>query len=168
MVEQPPSEHEPSSPSVPVRLRPVREGDYDYLISRVDEWWGWRDVQLMLPRLFFTHFPSTTTIAADDSGQVAGFLCGLRSEAETDLFYIHFVGVDPARRGEHIGAMLYRWAFKAGTSIGCRRVQAVTSPANIASRNFHERLGFSERLVGNYDGPGEDRMVLERRIGRSF
>src|SRR3954447_15371767 len=50
-----------------VVLRRVRDGDYEYVIARLDEWWGGRHMVPVLPRLFFMHFDTTTVIAADAS-----------------------------------------------------------------------------------------------------
>jgi RimJ/RimL family protein N-acetyltransferase len=44
-------------------------------------------------------------------------------------------------------------------------VRCVTSPANERSVAFHESLGFEvERVVTDYDGPGEDRVLLVKRL----
>ena len=146
-------------------LRPAHDVDYDYVISRVDGWWGGRDVSRMLPRLFFEHFPATTIVAEDEeSRRVVGFICGFRSEAEADLAYIHFVGVDPEARSGGLGRTLYEWFFARAHELGCRRVKCVTSPANSDSLAFHAAMGFAGFDVANYDGPDEDRVVLTRAL----
>ena len=44
-------------------------------------------------------------------------------------------------------------------------VRCVTSPVNERSVAFHESLGFEvERVVRDYDGPGEDRVLLVKRL----
>jgi len=41
----------------------------------------------------------------------------------------------------------------------------VTSPGNAESVSFHEALGFEvDRVVPDYDGPGEDRVLLVKRF----
>jgi hypothetical protein len=41
----------------------------------------------------------------------------------------------------------------------------VTSPLNQGSLAFHEALGFEvERIAADYDGPGEDRALLVKRL----
>src|SRR5262245_60821280 len=93
-------------------LRRVREADYEYVISRLDEWWGGRDMVPMLPRLFFTHFDSTTVVASETAeGDPVGFLCGFRSTTDPSIAYIHFVGVDPETRGLGVGRAMYGWFF---------------------------------------------------------
>jgi hypothetical protein len=45
-------------------------------------------------------------------------------------------------------------------------VRCVTSPVNEGSIGFHERMGFTSRLVPGYDGEGRDRVVFEKRLRR--
>ena len=150
-----------------IDLRAVRPGDYEYVIERVDEWWGGRSMKAMIPRLFFEHFPSMTIIAESSgrNGAPAGFLCGFQSEADPRCGYIHFVGVDPDLRGREIGRSLYQWFFARASALGCLHVQCVTSPMNTGSAAFHAAMGFTAELVENYDGPGESRLKLTRSIG---
>lgn len=144
-----------------VELREVASGDYEYLIARVDVWWGGRSMAPMLPRLFFDHFPATTRIACDaDDGATLGFVCGFVSQADPSVAYIHFVGVDPAARGRDVGRALYRWFAAQARALGCTSIACVTSPVNTGSQAFHAAMGFSARVVQNYDGRGEDRVVL--------
>lgn len=153
-----------------VELRPATPADHAYVVRRVDDWWGGRHMAAMLPKLFFVHFPQTTTVAversADGSGgeRVVGFLCGFVSQADPEVAYIHFVGVDPEVRGAGVGRTLYEWFFERAAGLGCRRVECVTSPVNTGSRSFHAAMGFGERLVDDYDGVGESRMVMSRPI----
>ncbi len=153
-------------PVADVALRAVRAGDYEYVIARLDEWWGGRSMAPMLPRLFFEQFGPTTVIAADRATDTpVGFLCGFVSATDPTFAYIHFVGVDPSVRRSGLGRALYAWFFDRAVHLGCRRVGCVTSPANLGSRAFHASLGFAEVLVEGYDGTGEPRMSMSRPIG---
>lgn len=148
-----------------IELRPATPDDHAYFVERLDDWWGGRQMAAMLPRLFFTHFPATTRVAVDaGSGAPVGFLCGFESQAGADVAYIHFVGVDPARRGRHIGRLLYEWFLGTAEDRGRTEVQCVTSPANTASLAFHRAMGFTGVEVPDYDGPGEHRVVLTREV----
>ena len=99
----------------------------------------------MLPKLFFVHFRDTSFVV-DDDGEIAGFLCGFRSQTHADEAYIHFVGVDPDRRGAGVARALYERFFEA---VAPRTiVRAVTSPVNERSVAFHRALGFEiERVL---------------------
>ena len=89
--------------------------DYGAVIGVVDQWWGGRSMAAMLPKLFFVHFRDTSFVM-DDDGEIAGFLCGFRSQTHADEAYIHFVGVDPERRGAGIAR-----ASTSGSSTRWRR-----------------------------------------------
>ena len=143
-------------------VRHAEPADYARVIAVIDQWWGGRPMAAMLPKLFFVHFRDTSFVAEDDEG-LAGFLCGFRSQTYADEVYIHFVGVDPARRGSGLGRALYERFFAA---VAPRTVvRAVTSPVNEGSVAFHQALGFEvERVDEDYDGLGEVRVLLVKRL----
>jgi ribosomal protein S18 acetylase RimI-like enzyme len=144
-------------------IRHAEPADHGRVISVVDDWWSGRTMAAMLPKLFFVHFRDTSFVAEED-GELAGFLCGFRSQTYDDEAYVHFVGVDPARRGAGLGRLLYERFFEA---IRPRTiVRAVTSPVNERSVAFHQALGFEvERVDDAYDGHGEARVLLIKRLG---
>jgi predicted GNAT superfamily acetyltransferase len=147
-----------------VRVRPAEPGDHDQVVAVVDEWWE-RPISAVLPRLFLDHFHRTSLIAEDDAG-LAGFLVGLMSPSVPDAAYIHFVGVAPRLRGEGLARHLYERFFERAAADGRTRVKAITSPQNRRSVAFHAAMGFTVTgPVPDYDGPGVDRMVFERRLG---
>jgi ribosomal protein S18 acetylase RimI-like enzyme len=119
----------------------------------------------MLPKLFFIHFEGTSFVAEDEEGELAGFVCGFLSQTAGDEAYIHFVGIDPDVRGDGLGRMLYERFFEEVRSQGRTVVRCVTSPVNTGSVAFHEAMGFEvDRVVPDYDGPGEDRVLLVKRL----
>jgi ribosomal protein S18 acetylase RimI-like enzyme len=146
-----------------VILRHAEPDDHARVVAVVDDWWGGRAMADMLPHLFFVHFRDTSFVAEED-GELAGFLCGFRSQTFADEAYVHFVGVNPAFRGRGVGRRLYERFYAA---IAPRRVvRCVTSPVNEASVAFHTSLGFEvERVAGDYDGRGGDRVLLVKRLG---
>jgi ribosomal protein S18 acetylase RimI-like enzyme len=148
-----------------VAVRHAKPSDYGRIIARINVWWGGREMAPMLPKLFFIHFEGTSFVAEADDGELAGFVCGFLSQAAEDEAYIHFVGVDPERRGEGLGRELYERFFEEARSNGRTLVRCVTSPLNERSVAFHESLGFEvEQVVPDYDGPGEDRVLLVKRL----
>ncbi len=135
------------------------------MIGRVNVWWGGREMAPILPRLFFLHFEGTSFVADDEQGELAGFVCGFLSQTDPREAYIHFVGVSPERRGEGVGRTLYERFFDEVRGQGRSLVRCVTSPANAESVAFHEALGFQvDRVAEDYDGPGEDRVLLLKRL----
>lgn len=146
-----------------VVIRNARPADHARVVAVVDAWWGGRPMAAMLPRLFFTHFGETSFVA-EDGGELAGFLCGFRSQSYAEEAYVHFIGIDPARRGSGLGRRLYERFFEAVAPRSI--IRAVTSPLNTQSVAFHRALGFEvERTDGAYDGPAEPRVLLVKRIG---
>ncbi len=135
------------------------------MIGRVNVWWGGREMAPILPRLFFLHFEGTSFVAEDGDGDLSGFVCGFLSQTDPEEAYIHFVGVSPEHRGTGVGRTLYERFFSEVRDEGRSVVRCVTSPANADSVAFHEALGFRvDRVVEDYDGPGEDRVLLLKRL----
>ena len=121
-------------------IRHAEAGDHARVIAVVDEWWGGRPMTPLLQKLFFVHFRDTSFVAEGDGGELAGFLCGFRSQTFADEAYIHFVGVSPPQRGSGLGRDLYERFFAA---IAPRNVvRAITSPVNEGSIAFHRAMGF--------------------------
>lgn len=126
-------------------------------------WWGGPEQAPALPRLFFLHFEGTSFVA-EDAGELVGFLCGFLSQTREDEAYIHLVGVDPARRGQGIGTALYERFLEEARAHGRAVVRCAVSPSDDALA-FHRALGFQmERVVPDYEGPGEDRALLVKRL----
>lgn len=154
-------------------IRNLRIADYQQISSVVDEWWGGRPMRLMIPRLFFEHF-RTTSLAVGEPGQVIGFLIGFASPSIPCSAYIHFVGVDPAYRRGSVARQLYEAFFTRMRELDCTEVQCITSPLNTASIAFHTRMGF-EILPGtgevngasvmlDHAAPGEHRVRFRRLL----
>jgi len=143
-------------------IRHAEPSDYGRVIGVIDDWWGGRSMAAMLPKLFFVHFRDTSFVAEMD-GELAGFICGFRSQTYPDEAYVHFAGVDPGRRDSGLGRELYERFFAA---VAPRTVvRAVTSPLNERSVAFHRAIGFEvERLDEDYDGLGEARVLLVRGL----
>lgn len=161
------------APDPGYRLRHAEPLDHLPIASQLDRWWGGRQMMDMLPRLFFTHFRPTTFVAEAD-GQLVGFIAGFISQTDSEIGYVHFIGVDPAWRSSGLGETLYRAFFTVARSAGCRVVRAVTSPVNRGSVAFHQRIGFvvlpGDREVdgvpytSDYDGPGRDCVRFEYEL----
>jgi len=148
-----------------VDIRHAKPSDYGRVIGRVNVWWGGREMAPMLPKLFFIHFEGTSFVAEAEDGELLGFVCGFLSQAAADEAYIHFVGVTPEDRGEGLGRKLYERFFDEVRANGRSVVRCVTSPLNQDSLEFHQTLGFEvERIAEDYDGPGEDRALLVKRL----
>lgn len=149
-----------------LEIRHANPSDYGRVIQHVDAWWGGREMAPMLPKLFFLHFEGSSFVAEDEEGHLVAFLIGFVSQTNPDEAYVHFVGVAPEQRGSGVGRQLYERFFETMRAHGCTTVRCVTSPANTGSIAFHAALGFTvDRVVEDYDGPGEDRALLVKQLG---
>jgi predicted GNAT superfamily acetyltransferase len=154
-------------------VRNVASADWDRVTAVLVEWWEGRDLSDLLPRLFFQHFRTTSWLVEQD-GELVAFLVGFLCPTHDDEAYIHFVGVAPELRGRGIAQGLYELFFAVARAQGRTVVRAITSPVNKASIAFHSHIGFV-MLPGDgeqdglpiwpdYDGPGQHRVRLERRL----
>ncbi|MET7369981.1 GNAT family N-acetyltransferase [Streptomyces sp. NPDC005566] len=142
--------------------------DHLRVLAVLDRWWdglkgeaGAIERALLLPRLYFQHFTTTSFLVERPDGELSAFLVGFLSQSEPDVAYVHFVGVDPALQGQGVGSALYRAFFALVRAHGRRYAHCVTSPENTASQAFHTRLGFMAAPVRpDYDGPGLDRVAF--------
>jgi ribosomal protein S18 acetylase RimI-like enzyme len=145
------------------RPRPAQPGDYDAIAAAIDEWWG-RPVLSALPRLFLELFHHTS-LMVDGPGGPVGFLVGILSPADRQQAYIHFVGVAPAQRRQHLAGLLYTEFFTLARADGRTSVSAVTAPGNATSIRFHQAMGFTVSApVPDYNGPGRELVVFRRNL----
>lgn len=154
-----------------MHIRNVSPDDYAAITNVVDEWWGGRKMVAMLPKLFVVHFRDTSFIAELDGNLIGvGFL----SLAVPEEAYIHFVGIHPDYRKKGIARALYEQFFQMVKIAGRRRVACVTAPVNTTSIAFHRAMEFVATgnsqtgsevpFYQNYDGPGEDRVLLVKQL----
>jgi ribosomal protein S18 acetylase RimI-like enzyme len=159
-----------------VRFRRPTEADYPAISRVVDDWWGGRKMDVLLPRLWLQHFTGTSWLAERPDGRLAGFLIGFMSPDQPEVAYCHMLATDPGLRRTGLGRGLYERFFADARDAGRRLVVAVTWPANRASLGFHRALGFevqtsnlSQNLYGTpavagYDFDREDRAILVRAL----
>lgn len=143
--------------------RPLVPADFDAARAVADDWFG-HPVGLTLHRLFFDQLGPYGVWIERDDGSPAGFLLGLVSQSEPDLAYVHLHAVDPALRGQGVGAALYREFGRRAMVSGCTRIRALAAPQREGSIAFHRALGFDGPLLEGFLGPGEDRIVFERAL----
>lgn len=139
-------------------------GPEDFLPAwqRVDDWFG-ETVHEPVHPVFFHHFGGYAV--KEENGELIGFLIGLRSQRDRDVAYIHLVAIHPDRRGQGIATNLYERFEQQARLWSCERIEAITTPDNPAALAFHESRGFRRRLVEDWAGPGQDRIVLTKRLG---
>lgn len=159
-----------------ITFRRPTEADYPTISRVVDDWWGGRRMDVLLPRLWLQHFTGTSWLAETSDGRLAGFLIGFMSPDQADVAYCHMLATSPNLRQRGLGRALYERFFDDARAAGRTQVRAVTWPANRLSLAFHRAMGFeieggpgSQNLYGTpsqpaYDFEREDRAVLVRAI----
>ncbi|GAB3726854.1 GNAT family N-acetyltransferase [Amycolatopsis oliviviridis] len=160
--------------------RRAHVSDHHAIVTRVQQWWGdsrtpeqARELSLLLPKLFLQFFSGTSLVLEDDAG-IRAFLVGFHAADNDAEAYIHFVGVDPALRGQGTARRLYTTFFQRAAEAGRTEVRAITSPGNAGSIAFHRAMGFAlepgDRMAdgvpvhSDYDGPGQDRVCFFRKL----
>jgi L-amino acid N-acyltransferase YncA len=159
-----------------VTFRRPTEADYPGVVRVIDDWWGGRKVDFLLPRLWLQHFTGTSWLAETADGALAGFLIGFHSPDQPDVAYCRLVGTNPNLRLHGLGRDLYEHFFADARAAGRHEVRAITWPGNRTSIAFHRALGF-EIVAGPgtqnrygvpafpaYDFDREDRAILVRSL----
>ena len=146
-----------------IRFRTAVPNDHHWIVRSVDQWWG-RAVSHAIPRLFLDHFYETSMIIEDGDKNV-GFLVGFYSASETEIAYVHFVGIDPDYRRCGLAAELYTVFFERALEQSKSVVKAITAGSNDDSIAFHRQLGFtvSEPIEG-YDRPGVTHIIFSKKL----
>lgn len=159
-----------------ITFRRPTEADYPTVARVIDDWWGGRKMDVLLPRLWLQHFTGTSWLAESADGRLAGFLIGFHSPDHPDVAYCQMIGINPTVRLHGVGSALYERFFDDARRAGRHQVRAITWPGNRASIAFHRALGFevetgpgSQNLYGTpafagYDFDREDRAVLVRSV----
>lgn len=159
-----------------VTFRRPTEADYPGMVRVIDDWWGGRKMDVLLPRLWLQHFTSTSWLAETAAGRLAGFLIGFHSPDQANVAYCQLIATNPNLRQHGVGRALYERFFEDALRAGRHEVRAITWPGNRASIAFHRALGFeleagpgSHNLYGTpaqpgYDFDREDRAILVRTI----
>jgi L-amino acid N-acyltransferase YncA len=159
-----------------ISFRRPTEVDYPSLVRIIDDWWGGRSMDFLLPRLWLQHFTSTSWLAETADGGLAGFLIGFHSPDQQNVAYCRLIGTNPNLRRRGLGRALYERFFDDARRAGRHEVRAITWPGNRQSVAFHRAIGFevvggpgTQNLYGvpafaGYDFEREDRAVLVRSL----
>ena len=159
-----------------ITFRRPTEADYPGMVRVIDDWWGGRKMDVLLPRLWLQHFTGTSWLAEAADGELAGFLIGFHSPDRRDVAYCRLIATNPNLRGRGVGRALYERFFDDARRARRHEVRAITWPGNRASIDFHRALGFqveagpgSQNLYGapaqaGYDFDREDRTLLVRML----
>lgn len=133
--------------------------DYAAIVGDLTSFWDSDRTRHLHHPMFAREFADSAFVVRE--GRVlVGYLMGLRSQTEP-IGYVHLVAVRSSHRGTGIARKLYEHFAASVQQHGVTGLKAITTPANTASVQFHRALGFVGRLVPDYSGPGEDRILME-------
>ena len=95
---------------------------------------------------------------------LTGYLCRW---LVADECHILSLAVDPRFRRAGIAAILMGEVIAEAVLKGVAILTLEVRRSNLPARNLYRKLNFAERRVRkNYYGPGEDAIIMERRLGR--
>ena len=150
-----------------MQTRPLTKGDYDRIVTVIDHWWEGPTNALAHP-IFFYELGLLARVVEED-GQLVGFLFGFISPGfaspDTQVGYVHLVGIHPDYRRRGVARLLYAAFEDDCRASGCAGIKAITTHGNEGSVRFHAALGWAVNEVDNYAGPGRSRIVFEKKLG---
>ncbi|MEU9171251.1 GNAT family N-acetyltransferase [Streptomyces sp. NPDC048420] len=144
-----------------VRIDRADVSDLHQVLADHARYWGERDLRSLHLTALVREFGSTCLVARAEDG-IRGYLIGFVTPDHTG--YVHLIATRDDTRGTGLGRTLYEAFTAAARRQGAVRLKAITSPANAGSIAFHRSLGFQDRLVEDYDGPGRPRVVFTRTL----
>ncbi|WP_458249443.1 N-acetyltransferase family protein [Streptomyces sp. MAI_2237] len=143
------------------RIVPARVTDIRQVLADHHRYWGERDLRALHLLPLVHEFGETCLVARSDDG-VLGYLIGFVTPDGTG--YVHLVATRDDARGAGLGRALYGAFTEAAGRQGAVRLKAITTVSNEGSVAFHRSLGFDVRVVEEYNGPGQPRVVFSRAL----
>lgn len=144
-------------------VRPYRDGDFEAVLAleRVRDPEGYASTVTI--RQAAALWPATFLVA-DEDGEVVGFAIGAAS-ADPAIGWVLRLKVRRDRRRRGIATVLIGELVSRLGEGGVRDLRLTVAPENAPALALYRRWGFEERAVlPGYFGPGEDRLVLARRL----
>ncbi|WP_063731635.1 GNAT family N-acetyltransferase [Streptomyces sp. RTd22] len=135
--------------------------DIHLVLEQHSRYWGERDLRKLHLVTLVHEFPSTCLVARADDG-VRGYLLGFVTPTGTG--YVHLIATRDDARGTGLGRRLWEAFTDAARQQSAQRLKAITSVQNTGSIAFHRSLGFTARIVEDYDGPGRPMVVFDRLL----
>jgi ribosomal protein S18 acetylase RimI-like enzyme len=172
----PPDQPPERRPAPVYALRHPSEDDLAALQGRLSDWV--EEAGAAGPgRAWTRHVAGTSWLAeAESDERPLGALLGFASPDHPEEAVIQRIAVDPEFRHRGIGRALVERFTLERAQAGATRVAAACRPDDRLALAFFGALGFapnagpgSRKLYGvpafeSWDGPGEDRVLLERQI----
>ena len=90
--------------------------------------------------LLATRFRDTCVVAADEGGELLGFVTGFVPPARPDTLFVWQIGVAAGARGRGLGRRMIEEVLARDPCRGVRFVEATVTPSNTASQRLFEGL----------------------------
>lgn len=145
--------------------------DFDQILDEFDQFWE-HDRAAALHHPTIIHEFGHSAFVIREGSRVLAYLFGFLSQTEP-VGYVHLLSVRRGFRRQGLANGLYAHFEEFARSRGCKRLKAITSPANTLSINFHRSIGMLPSgkpdkqalpVVKDYAGPGRDRVVFIKEI----
>jgi len=156
-----------------MEIRHCSKTDYDQIVAEIEDFWG-SDRTLSLHHPMFVYEFGNSAYVIKDGDCVAAYLFGFLSQKEPTA-YVHLVGVRTSYRRQGLARRLYDHFAAFAQTEGCTELKAITTPSNKESLAFHQAWGMELTgkpnrdgiaVIENYAGPGQDRVVLRRKLSQ--
>jgi GNAT superfamily N-acetyltransferase len=131
------------------------------LLADHDRFWD-ADTRALHSAVWFHQFGGFGAVARSGAEEDVGYVLGVVTADR--LGYLHLLAVRDDSRRAGVGRLLCEWFDDVARGTGARAVQAVTRPDNAPAVAFWTALGASAHLSRDHAGPGQDRLVLTRRL----
>ena len=157
--------------SEPVEISTCTPQDFQQILAELPEFWDGRATR-HLHHSFLIHEFGDTAFVIRDGSRVVAYLFGFLSQTQP-VGYVHAIAVRASARRRHLGRHLFDHFVACARRHGCDHVKAITTPSNLGSIAFHQRLGMQLLgdpnadgipVVPDYAGPGESRVVFWKAI----
>lgn len=130
---------------------------FNEILEDLPSFWGERDMRTQHQPMWLHQFVSDAVIVRED-GVLLGYLLGTVTAHE--LAYVHLIATRTDQRRRGLGRLLYDTFLSNARRQGARQVEAITSTTNKGSVAFHQQLGFSAKVIPDYAGPGQARVLF--------
>ncbi|MFI1177595.1 GNAT family N-acetyltransferase [Streptomyces melanogenes] len=142
-----------------IQITPAETTDIHQILADHCRYWGDRDLRSLHLPVLVHEFGETCLVARGEDG-IHGYVIGFVTP--TGAGYVHLIATRDDTRGTGLGRRLYAAFADAAYRHGARRLKAITSVGNTSSIAFHHHLGFDAKIIDDYNGPGQARVVFHR------
>jgi ribosomal protein S18 acetylase RimI-like enzyme len=155
--------------------------DFNQILDNFECFWGENDSE-RLHKLKILHHPILIYELGDNAfvikkeDLVIAYLFGLFSTTEP-LAYVQFIAVHSDYKRKGLATALYQYFSQKAFENKFKLLKAITTPGNQDSINFHKSICMNLlgqpnndgiRVIKDYAGPGQDRVVFMKEISNSL